>query len=207
MSSTGRLTCRSVARRPYGKFIITVALAIAAAAAIGGRRVPASAGIPQPAASGPRIDLSFSPQSRSAAVTGMVYVAISRHNTTPPIEDAGATGVPLFSKFVEGLAPGAVASIGPGDRGHPLASLRDVPAGEYWMQPFVNVYTRFPRADGKTVWLHNDQWEGQDWKRSPGPMLATAPGASPSTNFENSGTPVAPASSIGGVVLWRLIAT
>ena len=39
------------------------------------------------------------------------------------------------------------------------------------MQPFVNVYTRFPRADGKTVWLHNDQWEGQNWKRSPGNLL------------------------------------
>jgi len=33
------------------------------------------------------------------------------------------------------------------------------------------VYTRFPRADGKTVWLHNDQWEGQNWKRSPGNLL------------------------------------
>ena len=43
-----------------------------------------------------------------------------------------------------------------------------MPAGDYWVQPFVNVYTRFARADGKTVWLHMDQWEGQDWKRSPG---------------------------------------
>ena len=32
----------------------------------------------------------------------------------------------------------------------------------------MNVYTRFPRADGHTVWLHMDQWEGQNWKRSPG---------------------------------------
>ena len=39
------------------------------------------------------------------------------------------------------------------------------------MQPFVNVYTRFARADGKTVWLHMDQWEGQDWKRSPGNLF------------------------------------
>jgi hypothetical protein len=36
------------------------------------------------------------------------------------------------------------------------------------VQPFVNVYTRFDRADGRTVWLHMDQWEGQNWKRSPG---------------------------------------
>jgi hypothetical protein len=39
------------------------------------------------------------------------------------------------------------------------------------MQPFVNVYTRFARADGKTVWLHMDQWEGQNWKRSPGNLF------------------------------------
>ena len=71
-----------------------------------------------------------------------------------------------------GLAPGASATITVDDRGHPLKSLRDLPAGEYWMQPFVNVYTRFPRADGKTVWLHNDQGEGQNWKRSPGNLLA-----------------------------------
>jgi hypothetical protein len=79
--------------------------------------------------------------------------------------------VPLFSRFVDGLAPDAVATFTAEDRGHPLRSLRDLPAGEYWMQPFVNVYTRFPRADGHTVWLHNDQWEGQDWKRSPGNLF------------------------------------
>ena len=68
-----------------------------------------------------------------------------------------------------GCTPGTpVAISSAADRGHPLASLSDLPAGEYWMQPFVNVYTRFPRADGKTVWLHMDQWEGQNWKRSPG---------------------------------------
>ena len=47
-------------------------------------------------------------------------------------------------------------------------SLRDLPAGDYWMQPFVNVYTEFKRADGHTLWMHMDQWEGQDWKHSPG---------------------------------------
>jgi len=77
----------------------------------------------------------------------------------------------LFSKYVENLAPGTPVTLTADDRGHPLRSLRDLPAGEYWMQPFVNVYTRFPRADGHTVWLHNDQWEGQDWKRSPGNLL------------------------------------
>jgi hypothetical protein len=116
----------------------------------------------------PRIDVSFAKEARGEAVTGMVYVAISRDNQRSPIEQASPTGAPLFSRYVEALAPGAAVAITIDDRGHPVRSLRDLPAGEYWLQPFVNVYTRFPRADGKTVWLHNDQWEGQDWKRSPG---------------------------------------
>ena len=32
----------------------------------------------------------------------------------------------------------------------------------------LNVYSRFDRADGHTVWMHDDRWEGQDWRRSPG---------------------------------------
>ena len=120
---------------------------------------------------GPRIEIVFSKEARPEAVTGMVYVAISRDNKRSLIDDTGATGIPLFSRFVEGLTPGAAATISSTDRGHPLKSLRDLPAGDYWMQPFVNVYTRFSRADGKTVWLHNDQWEGQDWKSSPGNLL------------------------------------
>ena len=138
-------------------------LALAAAAGVV-RQTTAGQG----RAAGPRIEIAFPKEARSAPVTGMVYVAISRDNQQSPIEQAAPTGAPLFSRFVEGLAPGTAVAITADDRGHPVTSLRDVPAGEYWMQPFVNVYTRFPRADGKTVWLHNDQWEGQNWKRSPG---------------------------------------
>jgi enterochelin esterase-like enzyme len=143
------------------------ALFIAAVAAV----PAAQTTIPQQPAGAvvtPRIDVSFAKEARGEAVTGMVYVAISRDNQRSPIEQASPTGAPLFSRYVEALAPGAAVAITVDDRGYPVRSLRDLPAGEYWLQPFVNVYTRFPRADGKTVWLHNDQWEGQDWKRSPG---------------------------------------
>ena len=73
---------------------------------------------------------------------------------------------------MDALSPGATAVIDAGDLGHPVASLRDIPAGDYWVQPFVNVYTKFARADGHTVWLHMDQWEGQNWRRSPGNLYA-----------------------------------
>lgn len=146
-------------------------LAVGAALAL---TTMAPAGEQQPAADGPRIEIAFSKAARAEPVTGMVYVAISRTDRRSPIEQTSPTGVPLFSQFVEGLAPGDSATITAADRGYPIQSLRDLPAGEYWMQPFVNVYTRFPRADGKTVWLHNDQGEGQDWKQSPGNLFADA---------------------------------
>jgi hypothetical protein len=117
---------------------------------------------------GPRVEIAFAAGARSEPVTGMVYLAISHDNKRTPIEQAGPTGAPLFSTYVEALGPGRAAAIDATAAGHPVASLRDIPAGEYWMQPVVNVYTRFARADGHTVWLHMDQWEGQDWKRSPG---------------------------------------
>jgi hypothetical protein len=145
---------------------VAVALAIAVAAAH--RTTGEQQRSPSQA---PRIEIAFSKEARGEPVTGMVYVAVSRDNQRSPIEQTSPTGVPLFSRFVEGLAPGDSAAITADERGHPLKSLRDLPAGDYWMQPFVNVYTRFPRADGKIVWLHNDQWEGQDWKRSPGNLL------------------------------------
>jgi hypothetical protein len=128
-------------------------------------------GRPQASAAGPRLEVSFPAGASAGPVTGMVYVAFSRDNRRTPIEQAGPTGAPLFSTYIEALGPGVPATIDGEARGHPVPSLRDMPAGEYWVQPFVNVYTRFARADGHTVWLHLDQWEGQNWKRSPGNLF------------------------------------
>jgi len=117
---------------------------------------------------GPRFEISVAASARSEPVTGRVYVAISRDNQRPPIQQVGPTGVPLFGKHVDALAPGQATILDASVLGHPVQSLRDLPPGEYWVQPFVNVYTKFARADGHTVWLHMDQWEGQQWNRSPG---------------------------------------
>jgi hypothetical protein len=137
---------------------------MAAGVGIAATREPAT----QPSGTGPRFEITIADAARAESTTGMVYVAISRDNKTTPIEQTDPTGVPLFSKYVDGVRSGTAIAITSAERGHPIASLKDIPAGEYWVQPFVNVYTRFARADGKTVWLHMDQWEGQDWKKSPG---------------------------------------
>ncbi len=122
------------------------------------------------AQAGPRFEVSVAPSARAEPITGRVYVAISKLADTSgtPIRRTGESGDPLFGANVENLAAGRSAVIGASAFGHPVQSLRGIPAGRYRVQPFVNVYTKFARADGKTVWLHMDQWEGQQWKTSPG---------------------------------------
>ena len=122
------------------------------------------------ARTGPRFEITFAAAAHSAPITGRVYVAISRTNDPQrtPIAQTGETGVPLFGANIENVAAGTPIVLDASTFGHPVQSLRDIPAGEYWVQPFVNIYTKFARADGHTVWLHMDQWEGQNWKRSPG---------------------------------------
>ena len=131
-------------------------------------RLPAKHDVAPPATV--RIEVSFARSVHPGPITGRVYVALSRTAgpRSTPIEQTGETGVPLFATDVDNLSPGSPVVIDTATFGFPVRSLRDIPAGDYWMQPFVNVYTRFARADGHVVWLHMDQWEGQDWKRSPG---------------------------------------
>ena len=81
------------------------------------------------AAAGPRFEVSFAATARAEAVTGRVYVAISRDNQRPPIQQAGQPGVPLFSKRGWARRRARPAVIDATDFGHPLQSLRDLPAG------------------------------------------------------------------------------
>src|SRR4029077_18968803 len=91
-----------------------------------------------------RFEITFTRAAHAEPVTGRVYVAISRvRGPRTPIEQTGETGVPLFGVDVEALAAGTSAVIDASTFGHPVQSLRDLPRGEYWAQPFVNVYSRF----------------------------------------------------------------
>jgi hypothetical protein len=117
-----------------------------------------------------RFEVSFPVAAHAGPITGRAYVALSKTNDAQrtPIQQTSETGAPLFGVNVDNVAPAQPIVVDAQAFGFPIATLSDIPAGEYWAQPFVNVYTRFTRADGHLVWLHMDQWEGQNWKRSPG---------------------------------------
>lgn len=119
-----------------------------------------------------RVEISFPKSAHAEPITGRVFLMISRTNEKEPRLQIGRTGVPFFGRDVESLEPGDAGVIDETDLGSPVASLRDIPAGDYYVQGFVNIYSEFRRADGHIVWMHDDRWEGQDWQQSPGNLYS-----------------------------------
>jgi len=115
-------------------------------------------------------EISYPESVGAEAVTGRVFVMISRHDNREPRLQAGSWGnsVPFFGLDIHDLRPGETTVIDDTALGYPLVSLRDIPTGTYYVQGFCNVYTKFERSDGHVIWAHMDQWEGQQFNRSPG---------------------------------------
>ena len=119
-----------------------------------------------------RFAVSFPSEAHSEAVTGRVYVIITRSDSREPRFQVSPYGVPFFGEDIESLQPGVSAYVDADTFGYPLKSLGELPSGDYFVQGFVNIYTEFQRADGFALWMHQDQWEGQHWNRSPGNLYS-----------------------------------
>ncbi len=119
-----------------------------------------------------RFEISYAASAGAGPLTGRVFVMISRDAQHEPRLAVGRIGVPFFGRDIEKLTAGSSAVIDAGDPGTPVESLRGIPAGEYTVQAVINVYSEFRRADGHVVWMHDDQWEGQRWNRSPGNLYS-----------------------------------
>jgi hypothetical protein len=79
---------------------------------------------------------------------------------------------PFFGVNVDGLAPDKSVTVDDTAYGYPLEHLNELPAGDYYVQAMLDVYTVFHRADGHIVKMHMDQWEGQQFQISPGNLYS-----------------------------------
>ncbi len=127
-----------------------------------------------PAASNVKFEISFPASVHPQPITGRLFVMLSRKSNPEPRLQVGGweDPPPLFGSDVNQLKPGVTAVIDGRTLGYPVRSLKQLPAGDYYVQALVNVYTEFHRADGHVIWAHMDQWEGQQFNRSPGNLLS-----------------------------------
>ncbi len=115
-----------------------------------------------------RFQITYPASAHAGPLTGRAYVILSRTNEKEPRLQVGRMGVPFFGRDFEAVPPGKPIVIDADDLGSPLDSLADIPAEDYYVQAFINIYSEFRRKDGHVVWMHDDRWEGQHWQRSPG---------------------------------------
>ena len=121
-----------------------------------------------------KFEISFPASVHSKPITGRVYVMVSDEQYPEPRLQVGFWGShpPFFGVDIHQLKPGHAAVITGNTLGYPTRSLKALPAGDYYVQALVNIYTEFHRSDGHTIWAHMDQWEGQQFNRSPGNLYS-----------------------------------
>ena len=123
---------------------------------------------------GVRFAITVPAALRREPLTGRVFVVLSRDAEPDPRLQAGSwrSSVPFFGVDVQERLAGVPTIVDGRALGFPVNSLDELAAGDYYAQALVSVYTQFRRADGHTIWAHNDQWEGQHFNTSPGNLAS-----------------------------------
>ncbi len=154
-------------------------LALAAAGALAWAGALAAAATPGAdgslAAAEPRFVVELPADAGSGPLDGRLIVVLAvEQEPEPRFQVTPRLPAPqIFGVDVDGLAPGDSVTIDPSVFGFPRHSLREVPAGEYFVQAVLHRYETFHLANGKTVKLPMDRGEGQQWNRAPGNLYST----------------------------------
>src|SRR5437868_6191408 len=121
-----------------------------------------------------QFEVSFPSSASQQPITGRVFVILASSDQPEPRLQVGmwTAHVPFFGSDVDQLKSAEPAVINPETLGFPFKSLRDLQAGDYYVQALLNVYTEFHRSDGHTIWAHMDHWEGQQFNVSPGNLYS-----------------------------------
>ena len=118
--------------------------------------------------------ITYNQKLSGKPLDGRVLLLLSKNNASEPrfqIED-GPNSQMVFGKDVDGWKGGEGISFKGTEFGYPVQSLKNVPAGDYYVQAVLHKYETFKRADGHTVKMPMDRGEGQHWNLAPGNLLS-----------------------------------
>ena len=114
--------------------------------------------------------VSIDPALKEQVLDGRLLLLLSKNDKAEPrfqISDAATTQL-VFGIDVEGWKPGTSQLVDVQAIGYPLERLKDVPAGDYYVQVLMHKYETFHLKTGQTVKLPMDRGEGQHWNVAPG---------------------------------------
>jgi hypothetical protein len=117
-----------------------------------------AAGVHALHAQSPRFEISIDPATRATPLTGRLVLALSRTAQPEPRMLVSPAGPAIFGVDLEQLPAGRAAVIDNTSLGFPMR-LADLPPGDYYAQPVINVYELAKRADGNSIWVHLNDGE------------------------------------------------
>src|SRR5947208_1643515 len=127
-----------------------VPLLLALAAALPADAAPSR---PRPAPKATRFEVTFNAAAHAPPVTGRLILILSKTAQPEPRMLVSPNGPAVFGVDLDQLRPAQTAVVDNAAIGYPLA-LADLPAGDYYAQAVIDVYTQVHRADGHTIWVH-----------------------------------------------------
>jgi S-formylglutathione hydrolase FrmB len=118
-----------------------------------------------------RFKVSVDPTVHQTKLTGRVIIALASDDKVEPRLAVRPNGLPIFGVDAEGLAPGQAVVVDQTALGHPVDSIVGLPAGDYFVQAIINIYTECHRSDGHVVWVHLDR-DGLPFNASSGNLYS-----------------------------------
>ena len=119
--------------------------------------------------------VSITDSLHNTAWDGRLLLLLSKNNNAEPrfqVSDAASTQL-VFGINVNQWLPGSDQLIDMHAFGYPLERLKEVPAGDYYVQVLLHKYETFHLQTGQTVKLPMDRGEGQHWNIAPGNIYST----------------------------------
>ncbi len=119
--------------------------------------------------------VTIAPALQQENLDGRLLLLLSNNNKTEPrfqINDAAGTQL-VFGIDVDGWQPHHSQLVDMHAFGYPLERLKDVPAGDYYVQVILHKYETFHLKNGHIVKLPMDRGEGQHWNEAPGNIYST----------------------------------
>ncbi len=116
------------------------------------------------------VEISLADSLQKGPLDGRLLLLFSKDDSAEPrfqIQD-GVKSQQIFGMNVEGWDGKSTMVMEATSMGYPVASLNELPAGEYSVQTLFHKYETFVRGDGHTVKMPMDRGEGQHWNRAPG---------------------------------------
>ena len=121
-----------------------------------------------------RVAVKYPANASKIPLDGRLLLLISKSNASEPrfqVSDGPGSQL-VFGQDVENWKAGETKIFSGNEFGYPVQSLKNIPAGEYYVQALLHKYETFHRKDGHVVKLPMDRGEGQQWNLAPGNLFS-----------------------------------